>query len=348
MGLRATAKLTAPPTVWRGSADPTRTVALAQVKMIGEVDSMRGGAEEARLRGELARLRPLNPFEVLGVPPNATGEAIRAAFLAATKRFHPNLFGRDSAEVQELATEVFLVVRRAYALLSDEDKRRALRERLAGGPGPNRFAPAAPLSSTPPLGMPSAPPPPSPSSAPQRPLPPPKAKTPPTQPPSGPMPRTTPPTQPPSGPAPTRVAAPTPRPVKPVTPSPSPSPPAAPPGRSRVGSTTDVQAILDAAKGRGGRFEQSNRLIAEGKFREAREMLQKIAAEDPQNRKYRVRLGLAWGLEYRAARRYDEAVRELERALGLDPDNAELADVLRKTREQREANSGLISKLFGR
>lgn len=307
---------------------------------------MKGGAE-ARLRGELARLRPLNPFEVLGVAPTAGGDAIRAAFLAATKRYHPNLFGRESAEVQELSTEVFLVIRRAYGLLSDEDKRRALREKLAGatrGQGPHpalTFAPASPLSTTPPLGMPAPPGAPPPPSMPQRPVAPPKARTPATQPPSGPPPRTssTPPTQPPSGPAPTRVAAPSPRPV---------SPSAGAPARSRAGSTTDVQAILDAAKGRGGRFEHANRLIAEGKFREARELLQKIAAEDPQNRKYRVRLGLAWGLEYRAERKYDEALRELERALGLDPENAEVADALRKTREQREANRGLISKLLRR
>lgn len=294
---------------------------------------MKGGAAEARLRGELARLRPLNPFEVLGIAPTATAEVVRAAFLAATKRFHPNLFGRESAEVQELATEVFLVIRRAYAQLADDDKRRAQREKLAislAGPGPHpalTFAPAAPLSSTPPRGMPPSPPPQSTTPAPQRPVAPAGA-------------RTTPPTQPPSGPAPSRVAPPTPRAVKSVSPAPA--------QKSRVGSSTDVQAILDAAKGRGGRFEQANRLIAETRYREAREILQKIAAEDPQNRRFRVRLQLAWGLEYRAERKFDEAVRELERALGLDPDNAEVAEALRKTRELRDASRGLISKLFGR
>jgi hypothetical protein len=137
-----------------------------------------------------------------------------------------------------------------------------------------------------------------------------------------------------------------PRPEKAVAPQPPPSLQGGP-KRTGPATTTDVQAILDAAKTRSSRFEQANRLMSQGQFEPAREILQRIATEDPQNRRYRIRLHLAWGLEHRGQRRYEEAVREIERALALDPENAEVADALLKTREQG-AQRGIFSKLFGR
>ena len=71
------------------------------------------GTAAGELRAELDRLKSNSPFEVLGVPPHATGEAVRAAFLARTKRYHPNRFARETPDVIELATEIFLLDRKS-------------------------------------------------------------------------------------------------------------------------------------------------------------------------------------------------------------------------------------------
>ena len=118
------------------------------------------------------------------------------------------------------------------------------------------------------------------------------------------------------------------------------APPTTPPGRS----PEDVQALLESARTRGQRFEEALRLLAQGIYHEAREALHKITAEDPQSRRYRVALHLAWGLEYREAGDRDKAIRELERAVALDPECTEAVDALRKLQEKR---GGILGKLFG-
>jgi tetratricopeptide (TPR) repeat protein len=80
---------------------------------------------------ELARRRPLDPFRALGVSPNATEGEVRAAFLAATKRFHPTRFARRDAETRDAATELFLVIRRAYVELDDPERRRVWLAKIA-------------------------------------------------------------------------------------------------------------------------------------------------------------------------------------------------------------------------
>jgi hypothetical protein len=317
---------------------------------------MDGEAAAAKLRRELARLQAGTAFEVLGVPPHASGEAVRAAFISLTKKFHPNRFARESPEVLDLSTEIFLLVRRAYGAISDDAKRQALREKMMGV-----------------LVPPTSPP---------------QGAKPQTQPPAGPRPQTSPPaaakpqTQPPVGPRPEAapMARPATTPPAPRPPSAAASPPAAtppaphkplvmplggppPPTAARAAGTqppratnppdpkkaAEVKALLDAAKTRQIRLDQGNRMLREGRWSQAREIFKQLAAEDPQSRKVRQRYQLALGLEHRAEKRFDEAVRELERALSLDPTADDVAEALRVTRDQRDAaRAGLFSKLFGR
>ena len=68
--------------------------------------------------------------------------------------------------------------------------------------------------------------------------------------------------------------------------------------------------------------------LAVGRYREARETLHQIATEEPQEKRYRVQLHYAWGLEHQSQGRSDLAVRELERALTLDPTCREAKDAL--------------------
>src|SRR5688572_17156625 len=57
--------------------------------------SKRPGGLLHALRTELARMQSPSPFDVLRVPPSASGEAVRTAFLTAAKKYHPTRFARE-------------------------------------------------------------------------------------------------------------------------------------------------------------------------------------------------------------------------------------------------------------
>lgn len=89
-----------------------------------------GGAarsDEESLRSELTtlaeKLRGRDHFEILGVSRQASTEEVRAAFVDAAKRTHPDRFRASSDAVKRLAEEVFAIVSRANETLSDPAKR---------------------------------------------------------------------------------------------------------------------------------------------------------------------------------------------------------------------------------
>jgi len=76
------------------------------------------------LLSEAESLRKLNPFLVLGVGYEASDADVRAAFGELTKRYHPDLFARyESAELRQVAAEIFILIRDAYRKLGDESGR---------------------------------------------------------------------------------------------------------------------------------------------------------------------------------------------------------------------------------
>jgi hypothetical protein len=89
------------------------------------------------LKAERERLATANPFRALGLSYTADAAAIRAAFLALTKEYHPSRFARLGREVARDANEVFLKLKDAYTVLSDD----ARRLRLSA-----QFAPATPIA----------------------------------------------------------------------------------------------------------------------------------------------------------------------------------------------------------
>lgn len=302
----------------------------------------------AWLRAELTRLKAADPFQVLGVSPAVDGPAVRTAYLALTKRFHPNRFALEQPDTLALANEVFLLVRRAYETLIDNDKRNALRDKLAPA------APVAPAARATTQQGPIVPA--TRLPAPESPLAPlddahPAATAKPvTKLPAGPPPAAAPaksadltPSQVPVGPPPARVA------TVPANPAPPPrqapgTGPNAPPK-----AAAEVQAMLESARTRGQRFDEAHRLLAQGKYRAAREALFQIAAEDPQNKRFRVALALAWGLEHHADGRLDEALRELERAVSIEPENQDAQAALKRVQdEKKKKGTGLFGKLFGK
>ena len=118
-------------------------------------DWTRGTDAEVRtaLEGELDRLGGADPFAALGVDYEADEEAIRAAFLAATKILHPNRFARRDRSVTRVANEVYLRVKDAYYAIAEEDDRSAVLSKLGKGTKPGadprcgarRSAPGAPF-----------------------------------------------------------------------------------------------------------------------------------------------------------------------------------------------------------
>lgn len=104
--------------------------------------------------------------------------------------------------------------------------------------------------------------------------------------------------------------------------------------------------MLESAKTRVHRFEQAVRHLAQGQPEPAREILAKLVSEDPESRRYRHKLHYATGLAHRDAGRLEHALRELERAVALDPESSEAQEALRKVQER--SRGGLFSKIFGR
>lgn len=85
-------------------------------------------SEEFReLRQELEKLsgaQALSHYEVLGVAPNASNEAIQKAFFALAKKWHPDRLAPEFASLRELATHVFARMTEANQVLGDPALRR--------------------------------------------------------------------------------------------------------------------------------------------------------------------------------------------------------------------------------
>jgi tetratricopeptide (TPR) repeat protein len=94
----------------------------------GPDDDVRG-----RLEADLRRLGGADPFAALGVGYEVSAVEVRAAFLRATKDYHPNRFARRDREVVRLANEVFLLIKEAYGRIADDERRARELDRLGRG-----------------------------------------------------------------------------------------------------------------------------------------------------------------------------------------------------------------------
>jgi DnaJ-class molecular chaperone len=75
-----------------------------------------------------------DPYEVLGVPKNASSEAIKAAFRRQAKRLHP-----DANKQDKKAAAKFAELNAAYEILGDENKRKAYDRGEIDAEGKPRF-----------------------------------------------------------------------------------------------------------------------------------------------------------------------------------------------------------------
>ncbi|MBP7864675.1 MAG: J domain-containing protein [Acidobacteria bacterium] len=85
---------------------------------------------------------PKNFYDVLGVPPTASAEEIRSAFLALAKQFHPDL-ARD-ARSRKQSTRKMQELNEAYAVLGHADKRADYDASLSTPPRPETPPPPPP------------------------------------------------------------------------------------------------------------------------------------------------------------------------------------------------------------
>jgi curved DNA-binding protein CbpA len=268
----------------------------------------RGTPGAQDLERELARLATANPFEVLGVSLDATRAHVRAAYLRLTKIYHPNRFARMDRTLLRLANEVFVRVKDAYTRLSDDATRQKLVEALAPPAQPPTPTPT-PRADTATFRGGAA----SPDAARAR----------------------------PADPASQRSKRPSP-------PSPSPErPPASTTRGMPVAGGRDLQAAQDTARKRNEEYEAALKLLSQGRYADARVVFHRIAAAEPQTKKYRVQLHYAWGLEHEDAGRIDDARKEFERALAVDPACKRAIEALDRLPNDKKGG-GLFKKLFGR
>ncbi len=57
------------------------------------------------------------PWEILGVPPNATKKEIQSAYKAAIKKYHPDKVSHLGKEFSQLANDKFVEIQKAYDFL---------------------------------------------------------------------------------------------------------------------------------------------------------------------------------------------------------------------------------------
>jgi hypothetical protein len=328
------------------------------------------------LVSEAESLKKLNPFLVLGVGYEATDAEVRAAFGDLTKRYHPDRFARyESAELRQVAAEIFILIRDAYRKLGDAAARSQLLQAL-GKSAPPRAIPAPPRPSQPvppprptqrvpvispaqtasiaptadarrgtskrPAGEPA-------QATPLPPVPLPPAPPASNAPGSGPPRRAA--SDPGSSPPPnaplSRRAATDPGPPPPSSSGPrraatDPGSPSTPVHRRSasqpppVGSEPiDVSALEE--------------LIDQGKLDDALAAYRAMVKKHPHDRNVRAGVELCEGLRASAARDRLEAAQRFEAALEIDPSNEraarELADMRRQATNERK---GLLSRLMGK
>jgi curved DNA-binding protein CbpA len=86
------------------------------------------------LRATLERLREADHFQALGVPREADGARIKAAYFQMAKTYHPDTTGEgEPEEARKLRADIFARMGAAWAVLEDDARRAEYRQELQSG-----------------------------------------------------------------------------------------------------------------------------------------------------------------------------------------------------------------------
>lgn len=130
----------APPVIESKERPPV--IARAAASLLPELDGPPRPQGESALRESLAqqltRMRRQDYFEILGVSRHAEREEIKRAYFALAKDYHPDRhYGSASAEVRQVAQQLFDLVSTAHDTLTDpEERKRYLSQQVKTAPQP--------------------------------------------------------------------------------------------------------------------------------------------------------------------------------------------------------------------
>lgn len=301
-----------------GQAAPAAPSPIAPERSDASVDDSQdlAAAEEELLTAlgqELASLRKLNPFQVLGVGYEASDDDVRSGFAELTRRYHPDRFTRyTSTDLRTLAAEIFILIRDAYRKLGDEAARQKVLQSIGARPSVKvptlKPAPASSQAATerapsvPPVG----------ERAPSAPL--------------------LPPERPP--------------PVRAIPPPPPERPPLPPAETQRRPMQVAPPPVGDDARSD---YRSAEELLDSGRYDEALALFKIYSRKSPGDRAARAGIELAEGMRALAQRDRLEAAQRFEAVLEIDPANEraarELAEMRRLATNERK---GLLSRLMGK
>ncbi|HEX4621075.1 MAG TPA: DnaJ domain-containing protein, partial [Myxococcaceae bacterium] len=119
----------------RSSREPV--LARAAGPLLPELGGTLSGEEgvlRERLVSKVASMRKMDFFEILGVSTQATREEIKRSYFALAKEYHPDKhFGSSSAEIRQLAGQVYEIISTAHDTLTDPVERERYVKELAQG-----------------------------------------------------------------------------------------------------------------------------------------------------------------------------------------------------------------------
>ena len=318
----------------------------------------------AALEAELGRLRECRPWEVLGVAPDATDDDIAAAYRTLSKRYHPDVFAQwKAAEVRGVASDCFIVVKKAYerlqALRRVQPKRaQPIPKQPAAQPSivaqpqqpqprvatPRPVAVARPAPR--PMAQPqvvAAPPEPSRSKKPSHRFSVPQSLAPSAQPVVPPRPKTIVPGHMVDAPADEFKPASTQLTAKDLFDDISQPLPVQPPA-----AVIEPAGGKRAAAGARPAAEEGLDLYNKKHYAEARNKLAEALRRDPRNRVLRVTYHLSVGMDLKSQGRDDDARKQFESVLVLDPENADAISALRQqSSDKQAAKRSFLDGIFG-
>ncbi|MBK7865163.1 MAG: DnaJ domain-containing protein [Archangiaceae bacterium] len=108
---------------------PELSVVMDTKGLSGEESVMR-----ERLAAKAAAMRKLDYFEILGLPTTANREDVKRSYFQLAKEYHPDKhFGSASAEVRQLAQQIYDLISTAHDTLADPIERERYVKELAQG-----------------------------------------------------------------------------------------------------------------------------------------------------------------------------------------------------------------------